>query len=65
MITATDVFSVYKTEQTIEIHRGCNDYQGSHLICTTTSYEAAYNFAQAVAQRLGKQMVDSEDSPET
>lgn len=65
MITATDLFSVYKTEQAIEIHRGCNDYQGSYLICTTTSYESAYNFAQAVAQRLGKQMVDAEAYPET
>lgn len=58
------IFSVYKTEQAIELHRGCQKRENARLIATQKSYEDAYEFCLVLAQGMGLPLRDfSRDFP--
>jgi hypothetical protein len=39
-------FTVYQTEQAIELHPGCEDYEHHRVICTCLYYEQACEIAR-------------------
>lgn len=42
-------FTVYLTEQGVELYEGCEDYPFHQVLHTSKSYELAYQFAQNAA----------------
>lgn len=42
-------FTVYKTDQAIELHPGCEDYENYRVICTCLYYEQACEIARLSA----------------
>lgn len=42
-------FTVYRTEQAVELHPGCEDYEHLRVICTCVEYEQAFEIAGLVA----------------
>ncbi|HIK17964.1 MAG TPA: hypothetical protein IGS53_22120 [Leptolyngbyaceae cyanobacterium M33_DOE_097] len=51
-------FTVYQTKTEIELRAGCNDFGGTRVICTTTSYENAKGLAQLAAKMNHLPLVD-------
>lgn len=42
-------FTVYLTDQGVELYEGCEDYPFHQVLHTSKSYELAYQFAQNAA----------------
>jgi hypothetical protein len=42
-------FTVYRSEQAIELHPGCEDYENCRVICTCLDYEQAKEIARLSA----------------
>lgn len=42
-------FTVYRTEQAIELHPGCEDYENRRVICTCINYDQAKEIARLSA----------------
>ena len=53
-----NMFTVYKTDEGVELHPGCEDYPNRRAIYTAKSYEAAQHFAQTAANLQGKMLKD-------
>jgi hypothetical protein len=45
------MFTVYRTENAVELHPGCDTREQARLICTCVSYELAYEFAERLARQ--------------
>ena len=43
-------FTVYLSQQGIELRTGCEDYPNFHVLHTSKSYESAEHFAQTAAR---------------
>lgn len=51
-------FTVYKAEQAIEIHAGCEDYDQVRVICTCLDYQQACEVARLVSNLHHLPVVD-------
>lgn len=61
--TNPSFFTVYLSDQGIELRPGCEDYPSFHALHTSKSYEAAQQFAQTAATHRNlpmKSWVDSD-----
>jgi len=54
----TMLYTVYQTPTCIEIHPGCQDYHSMRVICTSVSYEGAYDAAYASSLRQNLPIID-------
>ena len=56
--SSDNFFTVYQTIATIELRAGCDDFSCIRVICTTSSYENARDFAQLAAKMNRLPLVD-------
>ena len=54
-------FSVYRTQQAIELRRGCLSLPESRFICAHQTYEMAFEFAEMLALQSGLPLKDYRD----
>ena len=54
------IYSVYLTDNAIELHLGCEIRENSRLVCTQNSYENAYEFCQILSEEMNLSIQDFE-----
>jgi hypothetical protein len=52
------IFSTYRTQNTIELRIGCEDYETARFVSAHKSYENAYAFCQTLVEAIGLQLRD-------